>query len=169
MNDEFGFHGQNQQPTYQQPPASEQPAAGTQPPAGGQPQYGGYGYGQQQSYTGGYAPSMGGYTPPPSTPAGRTGRGGGWIMLLRVFLWLLFSAICLVGVILCMQFFHEASRYNSSECILAGLGCLIGCVFLAFVTVAGGMIALDAAQNIRRCAINSSNILNLLNQQQYKN
>ena len=61
-------------------------------------------------------------------------------MLLRVFLWLLFTAICMGGIIFVS-------------------------VLLAFVAVASGMVALDAAQNIRCCAINSANILDLLNQQ----
>ncbi len=61
-------------------------------------------------------------------------------MLLRVFLWLLFTAICMGGIIFVS-------------------------VLLAFVAVASGMVALDAAQNIRRCAVNSATIPDLLNRQ----
>ena len=61
-------------------------------------------------------------------------------MLLRVFLWLLFTAICMGGIIFVS-------------------------VLLAFVAVASGMVALDAAQNIRRCAVNSATIPDLLTRQ----
>ena len=86
-------------------------------------------------------------------------------MLLRVFLWCLFAVICLAGLVsggaLCM----EGIQYEELAMMFAGIGVMLGCVLLAFVSVAGGMVALDAAQNIRRCAINSANILELLNQQ----
>lgn len=151
MNDEFGFNGQTQTPPS---PASDQPAAS------GQAQYS---YSQQQTYQqqpqGGYAPPMGSYVPP-SAPAGHSGKGGGWIALMRTFLWILFGLICFFGIVL----FSRVADENT----LVGLLCLAGCVLLAFVTVAGGMIALDAAANIKRIADNSAKIFDLLNWQQYK-
>ena len=140
MSDEFGF---NQQPN------------GQQPPQGGQPQYG-----QQQQQYGGqaqysYAP------PPPQAPVyidGLEGKGAGWIGLLRVILWIYFGLICLVGLVLFVGF-----SAVGGPGFLAGLLALAGCVLLAFVSVAGGMVALDAAQNIRRTAINSARILEMLN------
>ena len=121
-----------------------------------------------------YTPPAPGSSVPPAPPVppaaprsqtGQTGRGGGWIMLLRVFLWLFFAVICLAGLITGGALFMQALDYEEPALLFAGIGTFLGCVFLAFVSVAGGMVALDAAQNIRRCAINSANILDLLNRQ----
>ena len=143
MSDEFGF---NQQPNGQQPPQGEQAQYGQAPY--GQPQYGG-----QAQYS--YAP------PPPQGPAyvpGLEGKGAGWIGLLRVILWIYFGLVCVVGLVLFVGF-----SAVGGPGFLAGLLALAGCVLLAFVSVAGGMVALDAAQNIRRTAINSARILEMLN------
>ena len=102
---------------------------------------------------------------PDPLPAGQSGRGGGWIMLLRVFLWLLFTAICMAGIIFGGLMIMTGPDAGGFPVVLAGLGIILVSVLLAFVAVASGMVALDAAQNIRRCAINSANILDLLNQQ----
>ncbi|MCI9671123.1 MAG: hypothetical protein HFF49_06150 [Lawsonibacter sp.] len=102
---------------------------------------------------------------PDPLPAGQSGRGGGWIMLLRVFLWLLFTVICMVGIFSGGLMIMTGLDIEEFAPVLAGLGIILVSVLLAFVAVASGMVALDAAQNIRRCAINSANILALLNQQ----
>ena len=127
-----------------------------------------FGYGNQtrQPYP---PPPPDSPTPYPSKtdpqPAGQSGRGGGWIMLLRVFLWLLFTAICMVGIIFGGLMIMMGPDAGGFPVVFAGLGIILVSVLLAFVAVASGMVALDAAQNIRRCAINSANILDLLNQQ----
>ena len=100
------------------------------------------------------------YPPAPPVRMGDTGRGAGWIMFLRVLLWIVFAAICLTGLYLAMPIFN----YGGSDGAIAALGIIVGSVLLAFTVVAAGMVSLDAAQNIRRCAINSANILDLLNQ-----
>ena len=81
-----------------------------------------------------------------------------------MFLWIWFGLLCLAGVALCISAFYTASqvRRGGEEIILAGLGSLVGCVLVAFLSVAGGMVALDAAANIKRCATNSARILDLL-------
>lgn len=101
-------------------------------------------------------PSAPAYPAAPAVRVGDTGRGGGWIMFLRILLWFVFSAVCLTGAYLAA----EAFRFDQ----MAALSILAVSVLLAFTLVAGGMVALDSAQNIRRCAINSANILDLLNQ-----
>ena len=92
---------------------------------------------------------------------GDTGRGAGWIMFLRVLLWIVFGGICLLGLALAMPLFQYSS-YGADP--MVGLGIIVGSVLIAFTVVAAGMVSLDAAQNIRRCAINSANVLDLLNQ-----
>ena len=176
MDDEFGF--------YQQPKQQPEPAPGTQQQSAG---------GQQQSssatpppppppppagsYTppaGGYTPPNGGYTPPaggyynpgkysPPYTGGKFGKGGGWIGFLRVFLWIWFGLICLAGLI---GFFGSTAAGGKGA--LLGLLILAAAVLIAFLSVAGGMVALDAAANINRCATNSARILELLQQQQKK-
>ena len=106
-------------------------------------------YAQQQTA---YAPPAGNYAP---VKAGQTGKGGGWIGFLRVFLWIFFGLLCLVGVI---GFAGMAANGQGGP----GMLILLGCILLAFLSVAGGMIALDAAKNISRCATNSARILELL-------
>ena len=179
MNDEYGYTPQPEQPQTPEQPVSA-PAApqyGQQPAADQQPQYGygqqtagqqpQYGYGQQaqaaytqqqaQYYNQYYAQQ---YAPPAAGKAA-DGKGGGWIAFLRVFLWIWFALLCLAGVALCISAFYAASqtRRGGEEMILAGIGSLVGCVLMAFLSVAGGMVALDAAANIKRCASNSARIL----------
>ena len=74
-----------------------------------------------------------------------------------MFLWIWFCLLCLAGLV---SFVGFAAMGGVG--VLVGLGTLIGCVLLAFLSVAGGMIALDAAANISRCATNSARILDLL-------
>ncbi len=169
MNDEFGF---NQQPGYPQPDSQPQvsyappavsyapPAGGDIPPAGGDvPPAGGYVPPANGNVppAGGYVPPAGGYAPPnggyvPYRAKG--GKGGGWIGFLRVFLWIWFGLVCLFGVIVCVGWIDINP--------VIGFLCFLGCVLVAFLSVAGGMVALDACVNIKRCATNSARILDLL-------
>lgn len=95
---------------------------------------------------------------PSSYRTGEAGRGGGWIVFLRVLLWVVFGAICLWSCYLAM----EAFDYGATE---AGFAVLVGGVLSAFVVVAGGMVSLDAAQNTRRTASNTARMLELMEQQ----
>ena len=149
MNDEFGF---NQQSPVN--PAGS-PAATPQQP---------YGYAQPNVYT----PPTPPQTPPsygyaPQTPAAASqgGKGSGWIGLLRVFLWIWFGLLCLGGLVTFIALLSAGARGA-----LLGFGALIGSVLVAFLSVAGGMVALDAAANISRCATNSARILDILQKKQ---
>lgn len=98
------------------------------------------------------------YTPSPAIS--QAGKGTGWIKFLRVFLWIWFALICLAGVIA----FVRMISTGYDEAAWMGFLILAGAVLLAFVSIAGGMVALDAAANISRCATNSARILDLLQQ-----
>lgn len=79
------------------------------------------------------------------------GRGGGWIMFLRVFLWIEFALVIAGGVVV-------FALYLRGERALEGILILIGSVLLAFLSVAVGMVLLDAAQNLRSLTDNSAQI-----------
>lgn len=170
MDDEFGFYQQPKQQPDPAPAGSQQNAGGqpgasaAPPPPPPPPPAGGY-----TPPSGGYTPPSGGYTPPaggygrytpPPYAAGKFGKGGGWIGFLRVFLWVWFGLICLAGLI---GFFGSTAAGGAGA--LLGLLFLAAAVLIAFLSVAGGMVALDAAANIHRCATNSARILELLQQQ----
>ena len=91
------------------------------------------------------------YTPP--VPIG--GRGSGWIAFLRIFLWFWFTLVCVSGAFGGMYFVHM------EEFGLAAL-VLFGSILLAFLSIAGGMVALDAACNLKACADYSAEIAALL-------
>jgi uncharacterized membrane protein len=156
MNDEFGSQ---QGDSRQTPPSYGQPQYG-----GGQPQYGQpqYGYSQAQSQTT-YAPPppTGGYAPPPVRSTG--GKGGGWIGFLRVFLWIWFAVICLFGLVV-----FSFAAVQGGTAAAWGLLTLVVSVLIGFLSIAAGMVALDACANLSRCATNSARILDLL-QEQKKN
>lgn len=175
VNDEYGYTPQPEAPQAPAEPVSA-PAApqyGQQPTAEQQPQYG-YGQQAQNAYTQQQAQYYNQYyaqqyaAPSPTVKGGGDGKGSGWITFLRVFLWIWFGLLCLAGLVLCVSAFNQASNVRywsndaSTQLILAGLGSLVGCVLLAFLSVAGGMVALDAAANIKRCATNSARILDEL-------
>lgn len=126
-----------------------------QPAQQGQPSYNHQGAGQWQQPQGGYyQPPAGGYYQPPTAGRGQVGKGGGWIGLLRVVLWLEFAMFA-IGGLFC--FGSLADREP-----LLGLLSLAGCVLVGLLVVGGGMVALDAAANIQRCATNSAHIIDLL-------
>lgn len=93
-----------------------------------------------------------------SSMADRSAKGGGWIGLARVFLWIWFAFLCLTGLV---AFVVGLATFE----ILQGLAALLVCAMTAFLSVTGGMVALDAAQNISRCAANSERILELLKEE----
>ena len=108
--------------------------------------------GSYQAQAGGYQPPAGGYCQPPTQ--GQVGKGGGWIGLLRVVLWLEFAMFVIVG----LYGFSTMADYEP----LMGLLTLAGSVLVGLLVVGGGMVALDAAANIQRCATNSARILDHL-------
>ena len=131
--DELGFNAQQSAPP---PPGG--PGPGQYPPPRGGPDslMGSAGYGgPQQPY----------YAQP------RGGQGGGWIGFLRVFLWIWFGIICLAGLIYTVVMMQVEP--------LMGLLVLVATAIVAFASVAGGMVMLDAAKNIETCATNSAQIL----------
>ena len=146
---------------------AQQQAAGQQAQYGYTQQQAQYAYAQQQAQYAAYAAQQQAYTPRPARS--QHGKGGGWITFLRVFLWIWFALLCLAGVVLCVGSFGVASaiRYSDRAMMmrLTGVGELLGCILLAFLSVAGGMVALDAAANIKRTATNSARILELLQKQ----
>ena len=122
--------------------------------AQGQPNY------QWQPPAGGY----GGYQQPggPSQPGGpvirgQLGKGAGWIGLLRTVLWIEFALFALGGL---YSFTILADQRGAGPVV--GLLVLAACVLVGLLVVGGGMVALDAAANIQRCADNSAHILNLM-------
>ena len=91
---------------------------------------------------------------------GKTGKGMGWIAFMRTILWIMFAAIVISGLVLaCNLGDHEP---------LMGVLCFFGSILMAFITVAGGMIALNNATNIRSIAINTSITVELLQKQENK-
>ena len=117
-------------------------------------QTGGQQYGQWQAGAGGYQAPAGGYYQSPGQ--GQRGKGGGWIGLLRVVLWLEFAVFAIFGLV---GFGSMADREP-----MLGLLTLAASVLVGLLVVGGGMVALDAAANIQRCATNSAQILDRLNQ-----
>lgn len=85
---------------------------------------------------------------------GKTGKGMGWIVFLRVILWITFAAIVITGTVL-------AIRWLYWEPLMSALY-FFGSILLAFITVAGGMIALNNATNLRSIAMNTALTVELL-------
>lgn len=108
-----------------------------------------------------------GYVPPvyPQQPAvpsneftGKTGKGMGWIVFMRVILWIIFAGMVISGVVYGIEMFN----YRDGE--LLGIACILGSIFSAFIVVAGGMIALNNATNLRSIAMNTAKTVELLQQ-----
>lgn len=89
---------------------------------------------------------------------GEAGSGLGWITFLRVVLWIIFSLMLLsslgAGFVLIGR--------GDGETILMGVGALVGGIFVSFLSVAAGMIALNNAKNLHKIANNSAKILDIL-------
>lgn len=112
-----------------------------------------------------------GYVPPvyPQQPvvpsyefSGKTGKGMGWIVFMRVILWIVFASIVITGVVYGIKFFD----YRDGE--LLGLLCILGSVLTAFIVVAGGMITLNSATNLRSIAMNTAKTVELLQEMKRK-
>lgn len=91
---------------------------------------------------------------------GETGCGKGWIVFLRVLLWIFFTLMMLATIASAVRMFAEGDE----EMTLIALGVFIGGIFLSFLTVAGGMISLNNAENHLRTANNTAKIISLLQQ-----
>lgn len=74
-----------------------------------------------------------------------------WIRFGRIWLWLIFAIICLAGLI-------SGFSVMAQESPIMGLLAIIASVFVAIVSVCFGMIFLDTAENIAKCADNSQRI-----------
>ena len=103
------------------------------------------------------------YTPPVYAPqprmsderyVGKTGKGMGWIVFMRVILWIIFAGIIVSGVVMGLRMFD----YDE---VLA-IAYILGGVFSAFITVAAGMILLNNATNLRSIATNTAKTVELL-------
>lgn len=103
-----------------------------------------------------YAPPV--YAPQPRMSGeryvGKTGKGMGWIVFMRVILWIAFAGIIVYGVVMGMELFD----YDE----MLALAYILGGIFTAFITVAGGMIMLNNATNLRSIATNTAKTVELL-------
>lgn len=130
-----------QQPQYQQPQPQPQPQQ-YQP----QPQYG---YRPQPQYA---APVQYPQYIPDDTS--RHGKGGGWIAFMRVITWILFVIIELAVVIGgVVQIMSASNRYYyDGGMVISGVLTIIVGTFMAFLLIAGTMIFLDLAKNVKNIA-----------------
>lgn len=129
---EQNLGAEQQQPQYQPQPQYQQPQYQPQPQYRPQPQ-------PQPPYQPQYQPQ----------PQLQRGQGGGWIALLRVFLWIEFICVIIAGVVIFALFIQTRRP-------LEGIAILIASVLIAFLSVALGMVALDAAKNIKSLTDNSA-------------
>lgn len=111
----------------------------------------------------GYVPPVNpGYAPPvyPQQPmpvnefSGKTGKGMGWIVFMRVILWIIFAGMVIAGLVAGVNVFD----YDE----LMGIVYILGGILSAFIVVAGGMIALNNATNLRSIAMNTAKTVELL-------
>lgn len=94
--------------------------------------------------------------------SGKTGKGMGWIVFMRVILWIVFAGIVITGVVYGIRMFD----YRDGE--LYGILCILSSVLTAFIVVAGGMIALNNATNLRSIAMNTAKTVELLQEMKRK-
>ena len=113
----------------------------------------------------GYVPPVNpGYAPPayPQQPmpvnefSGKTGKGMGWIVFMRVILWIIFAGMVIAGLVMGIEIFDHDE--------LMAIVYILGSVLSAFIIVAGGMIALNNATNLRSIAMNTAKTVELLQQ-----
>lgn len=92
---------------------------------------------------------------PAYEPAAKTGKGMGWIVFLRVILWIVFAACVISGLSLGIQ----AMDFGDT-----GIGFLfiLGGILVGFMAVASGMVALNNATNLRTIASNTAKTVELL-------
>lgn len=87
---------------------------------------------------------------------GKTGSGFGWIVFMRVILWIVFAGIVVSALIIGIGLLGR--RRTQLEGILV----ILGGILTAFITIAAGMIALNNASNLNKIATNSAKILDEL-------
>lgn len=111
-----------------------------------------------------YAPPV--YPQQPVAPSyefsGKTGKGMGWIVFMRVILWIIFAGIVITGLVYGIEMFD----YRDGE--LYGILCILSSVLTGFIVVAGGMIALNNATNLRSIAMNTAKTVELLQEMKRK-
>lgn len=104
------------------------------------------------------------YTPPIPQMfryQGEEGIGGGWIVFLRVMLWIFFSIIVLAYSIAGISMIVNDLPGEGIAILLVG-------VLAAFLLIAGGMVSLNSASNQRKTATNTAKILQVLQEQSKK-
>lgn len=95
------------------------------------------------------------YPPQPAyAPASKTGKGMGWIVFLRVILWVIFAAFVIIGFALGVEIMDWEPGI--------GLLYIFGGILAGFLTVASGMVALNNATNLRTIANNTAKTVDLL-------
>lgn len=97
-------------------------------------------------------------TDPERFEPGAAGGGFGWIVFMRVILWFVFGMILfssLIGGIVLM----------AGKTWPFGILAIFGGVLLAFIAIAGGMIALNNASNLHKIATNTARILDEMQKQ----
>lgn len=97
--------------------------------------------------------------PAAAQSAVKTGTGMGWIVFLRVLLWISFAGCVICGIV----FGTMAMNYGAvGEGFLA---ILLG-IFVGFLVIAGGMISLNNAENLHTIASNTAKTVDLLQRMQ---
>lgn len=135
---------------YQQPPQQTYQPQQHQPQPPQQPTYQPqYGYRPQPQYA---APVQYPQYVPEDTS--RHGKGGGWIAFMRVITWILFVIVELAVVIGGAVQIMSASNpyYYNGGMVISGILTIIVGTFLAFLMIAGTMIFLDLAKNVKNIA-----------------
>ena len=79
-----------------------------------------------------------------------------WTAPLKAILWIIFMLCCLAGLI---AFVMAAEDGDTGMGFLILLGAVVG----GYFTVAGGMVAIGIAEDLRICAKNSQKIIELMN------
>lgn len=109
----------------------------------------------------------------------KKGKGSGWIVFARILLWLSFAGIILWGITMGIVMIAAGAAgggsgiqeaeiggfvipaVSGSAMILAGIFTMLGSVILAFVTVCGGFILLDACVNLKNMNDNLCEIIKI--------
>ena len=86
--------------------------------------------------------------------SGKTGKGMGWIVFMRVILWIIFAGMVIAGLV------AGVNAFDYDE--LMGIVYILSGILSAFIVVAGGMIALNNATNLRSIAMNTAKTVELL-------
>ncbi len=108
-----------------------------------------------------YMPQAPIYAPQSPMFYAQEGGGLGWIVFLRVILWIVFAAVIAYYTYIGIQLIDY---YAETEGILTiAFGVLLG-----FIIIAGGMVALNNASNHRKTANNTAKILQILQMQNRK-